>query len=138
MFGSKKISVGISDQVDTLLGKDTTIKGTILAKGTLRIDGNVEGDVTTSGDIVVGETGKLVAQIKARSATVAGTINGNLDIQEKLELLSSARLDGDIKVGKLIIGEGAVFHGACEMRNAGSGAGNISGVETVAAAKAKA
>ena len=120
--------------MDTILGKDTVITGTIQAKGTLRIDGSIEGDVTTSGDIVVGETGKLIARIKARNATVAGAITGNMDIQEKLELLSSAKLDGDIVVGKLIIGEGAVFHGACEMRSVHQSPVNESG----APAKAKA
>lgn len=117
MFGSKKISIGSSEQIDTLIGKDTHIKGTINAKGTLRIDGQLEGDIITGGDIMVGETGNLIAQIKARNATVAGAVTGNLDITEKLELLSTARLDGDIKVGKLVIGDGAIFYGACEMRN---------------------
>lgn len=118
MFGSKRAPIlpGFSDQIETIIGKDTQFKGTIKAAGTIRIDGQVDGEISTKGDIVVGETGSIKAQIQARSATIAGSVLGNADITDKLELTSTARLCGDIKTGVLIIGEGAVFKGACEMR----------------------
>ena len=47
---------------------------------------------------------------------VAGIVTGNMDVNDKLELLPSAKVVGDLKVGTLIIGEGAVFKGNCEMR----------------------
>jgi cytoskeletal protein CcmA (bactofilin family) len=118
MFSGKKSSDFI-EQVDTLIGKDTNIKGNIEAKGTIRFDGHFEGDISTAGAIIVGETGNIKAQIKARTASVAGAINGNMIIAEKLELLSTAKIYGDIKVGMLIISEGAVFKGACEMKQEG-------------------
>lgn len=117
MFGGKKVTASFGEQVETIIGKDTQFKGTIKASGTIRIDGQYEGELSTSGDAVVGETGKLSAQLKARNATIAGTVNGNMDIQDKLELLPTAKIFGDIKVGVLIIGEGATFKGACEMRH---------------------
>lgn len=118
MFGDKK-TTGFIEQVDTLIGQDTSIKGNLEAKGTIRFDGRFEGDVNTAGDIIVGEKGSVKAQVKARMATVAGTINGNMTITEKLELLPTAKIYGDIKVGMLIISEGAVFKGVCEMRQEG-------------------
>lgn len=118
MFGGKKMS-GYIEQVDTLIGQDTNIKGSIEAKGTIRFDGQFEGDISTAGAIIIGETGKIKAQIRALTATVAGTINGNMIITDKLELLPTAKLYGDIKVGTLIISEGAVFKGACEMKQEG-------------------
>jgi len=118
MFGSKNAPSlsGLSDQIETIIGKDIQIKGTINAGGTIRVDGLVEGEISTKGDIIVGETGEIRAQIKARSATIAGSVHGNTDVMDKLELTSSAKLYGDIKTGILIIGEGAVFKGVCEMR----------------------
>ena len=117
MFGSKKGTVTYSgDQIETIIGRDTFFKGSINAGGTIRIDGKFEGDISSTSDAIIGETGNITAQVKARNATVAGVITGNMDITEKLELLSSAKLYGDIKVGVLIIGEGATFKGACEMR----------------------
>lgn len=115
MFGSKK-TMGIGDQVETLIGPNTAVKGSLTSSGALRIDGQFEGEVSTTADIIVGETGRVNATVSARNAIVAGTITGNMDVGDKLEMLPTAKVVGDLKVGTLIIGEGAVFKGNCEMR----------------------
>jgi cytoskeletal protein CcmA (bactofilin family) len=115
MFGGKK-GIEPVGQVETIIGQNTTIKGSLSSSGSLRIDGQFEGDVNTSGELIVGEAGRVKAQITARSAMIAGTITGNMDVSEKLELLPSAKVVGDLKVGSLIIGEGAIFKGNCEMK----------------------
>lgn len=117
MFGSKK-SIGISDQVETIIGQNTTVKGSLTTGGALRIDGEFEGDITTTADLIVGESGRIKATVGARNVVVAGSVTGNMDIGDKLELLPSAKVTGDLKAGVLIIGEGAVFKGNCEMRQA--------------------
>ena len=116
MFGSNKKTVNSVGEVETIIGKDTAIKGTITSKGTIRIDGLFEGELTTTGNIMVGDNAKITAQVKALNATIAGRINGNVEISEKLELLPTAQLYGDIKAGILIISEGATFRGVCETR----------------------
>lgn len=123
MFGSSKRPPVFTDQVETIVGSQTQIKGTVTAGGTIRVDGQVDGEIIAKGDVVVGETGTVRAQIKGRSATIAGTVHGNVEVADKLELTASAKLYGDIKTGILIIGEGAVFKGACEMRQGGEKAG---------------
>lgn len=117
MFGSKRVAVTTGDHVGTIIGQGTQFKGSINANGGLRIDGEVEGDIVTSSEVVVGETGVIKAVVKAKMATVGGAIYGNMEVTDKLELLPSAKVIGDIKVGILIIGEGAVFKGGCEMRH---------------------
>jgi len=116
VFGTKKVTVSSGDHVGTLIGQGTQLKGSITATGALRIDGEVEGDIVTSSEVVIGEGGVVKAQVKAGNATIGGTVTGNMEITERLELLASAKLFGDIKAGTLIIGEGAIFKGACEMR----------------------
>lgn len=118
MFGNKRAPV-FSDQVETIIGRDTQLKGTISAVGTVRVDGQVEGEIIAKGDVVVGETGLVKAKLQARNATIAGTVHGNAEVSDKLELAPTAKLYGDIKTGVLIIGEGAIFKGACEMRQGG-------------------
>lgn len=117
MFGSsKKNATNYTADIETIIGKNTIFKGNISGAGTIRIDGQFEGEINTTGNILVGETSKVNAQIKAMNATIAGTIHGNVDITEKLDLLSSAQVYGDIRAGVLSICEGAIFKGACEMR----------------------
>lgn len=117
MFGIKKQagSSSLGDQVGTIIGSDTSFKGNITSQGTIRIDGQHEGELVTAGDLVIGESGQLKSQVKARSILVAGTINGNIEATDKLELMPTAKVYGDIKVGTLTINEGAVFRGACQM-----------------------
>lgn len=116
MFGGNKREQPIfTDQVETVIGRDTQFKGTITSSGTIRVDGKLDGDLATTGDVVVGEGGIITASIKGRNATLAGMVSGNMEVKEKLELLPTAKLFGDIKAGTLIIGEGAIFKGGCEM-----------------------
>ncbi|QDR83074.1 bactofilin family protein [Sporomusa termitida] len=122
MFGSsKKQAISMSDQVGTILGRDTSFKGSISSQGTIRIDGQHEGELVTVGDVVIGESGRLQAQLKACNVIIAGTITGNIEVSDKLELLPTAKVYGDIKVGILTINEGAVFRGACQMLKESAG-----------------
>ena len=115
MFGSKK-TAEFSGQVESIIGPNTLFKGSLTSSGALRIDGQFEGDVTTTSDLIVGESARVTAQISAKNALIAGRMTGNMDVSDKLELLPTAKLVGDLKVGALIIAEGAVFKGKCEMR----------------------
>lgn len=117
MFGRKK-NEEFSEQVETLIGHTTSLKGSLSSNGALRIDGEFEGDLATTADLIVGEAGKVKAMISAKNAMIAGSVTGNMDVKDKLELMPSAKVVGDLKVGTLIIGEGAVFKGNCEMRQA--------------------
>jgi len=124
MFGSKKSMENTVEQVETIVGKGTCLKGVITAKGSIRIDGQLDGELEAEGDVVVGPTGILKANIKARKATLAGSVHGNVNVNDKLELLPTAKLVGDVNVGSIIIGEGALFQGACEMKRVEQGSAN--------------
>ncbi|ADL08976.1 bactofilin family protein [Thermosediminibacter oceani] len=116
MFGKRGETVDLNtERVDTLLGKGTEFKGTIKASGVLRIEGRIEGEIESSGDIIIAEGGVVNAQIKARNAIVAGELNGNMLLTGKLEIKSSGKVLGDLKVDSITIEDGAVFEGRCEM-----------------------
>ncbi|MDI3533955.1 MAG: hypothetical protein PWQ82_320 [Thermosediminibacterales bacterium] len=118
MFGKKNGTAPPAvntDKVDTVIGKGTEIKGTLNGTGVLRIDGKVEGEININGDLVIGETGKVMADINARHVTAAGEITGNISAEGKLEIISTGKVYGDINVMHLVINDGAVFEGKCEM-----------------------
>jgi len=106
-------------RIDTIIGKEATINGTIEAKGVLRVDGKVTGQLNTNGDIIISESGQIEADIKCRSISIAGTLQGNVEASGILEIEPSGKLYGDISVAKLSIGDGATFQGSCSMRGQG-------------------
>ena len=115
MFNKKKDYPSNSRKVDTLIGKDTIVKGTINGKGTIRLDGQLEGDVITNGDVVIGEGGLVNGIIKAKNVTVAGRLNGNAVSENRLEVRAGGFLGGDVETISLIIDDGAHFSGNCSM-----------------------
>lgn len=114
MFGGKRERPNY-DKVDTIVGADTLFDGKLEAKGTLRIDGTVTGEVVVQGDIVIGTEGVVKANITARNVAISGAVYGNMQVSAGLELMPSARLHGDVRVGVIQIAEGAMFEGRCEM-----------------------
>ncbi len=104
------------DKVNTVIGKDTFFKGTINGKGLIRIDGEAEGSVSNKGDVVIGESGRLKADLKGRNITIAGHYEGALEAQGRLELKRTSTVMGTCKVNSLLIEEGAVITGSIDMK----------------------
>lgn len=100
---------------ESLLGKGIEIKGTVRSKGSLRIEGAAEGNVECEGDVTVGESAVLNADVTAQNVTIGGTLSGTVTCSGRLELLPMARVKGDIKVGTLVVSEGAIFSGTTQM-----------------------
>ena len=110
-----------NDEVDghmnTIIGKDTIITGTLDIKGALRVDGTVKGKVICSDCVTVGATGHVEADIQAKTAVIAGRMDGNVDTVDKIELQAKCEMNGDIKTKSLVIEQGAIFCGACSMKD---------------------
>ncbi len=116
MFGKEGEGMIAEGKMNSIIGKGCTIKGTVdIQDGTLRIDGDFEGTVNCPDTLVVGKTGKVKAEIKVKNAVIGGTVFGNIDAREKIELQAGSRLEGDIKTTRLVIDEGVFFEGACKM-----------------------
>ena len=116
MFGSMKKHVDnpVGD-IETIIGRDTTITGQLNSSGNIRVDGHIDGGITITGDAVIGESGVVQGDIKAGSLTVAGTVTGNVDCDGNLSIHSTGQLVGDVRVRSLNIADGGVFKGRSEM-----------------------
>ena len=120
MFGGKKAAAEPVnyEKMDTLIGKDTSFQGNILATGTIRIDGEFKGEIKVKGDLVIGENGRLEALVEARNVLIGGYLKGNIHASGRVDLAPTAKLFGDMRVKNLIIEEGAIFKGNCIMETA--------------------
>ncbi len=102
--------------MNTIIGKDTLITGTIDVKGALRVDGTVKGKIICTDCVTVGATGLIEADIESVTAVIAGRMVGNVVTADKIELQAKCELEGDIKTKSLVIEQGAMFCGACNMK----------------------
>ena len=98
-----------------VLSSDVEIKGTIKFQKELLIDGKVEGEINSDGVLTVGENADIRAEIKTKSITIYGKVQGNVTVSERCELKSKCTLQGDLKAARLIIEEGATFIGKSEV-----------------------
>jgi len=95
----------------TILGPDATFKGELSFEKGMRLHGKFEGKITTPGRVHVAREARLQADVEAGSITVEGEVRGNLLAGDRIELKTSARYEGDLTASKLIVEEGAAFHG---------------------------
>jgi len=92
------------------------IKGQIFSREDLTIDGEVDGSVELQEHrLTVGPHGKLQAGVKAREIVVLGTIHGNVEASDKIDIRKDAKLVGDIKTARIVIEDGAYFKGSIDI-----------------------
>ncbi len=103
------------EQEITQIGHSVTIKGDISGKSDVRVAGIINGSISIEGELIVERQGTVEAEIRTTTAVIAGTVKGNIDVSEKLVLESTSQFAGNIKTKQLIIQEGAIFQGNCQM-----------------------
>ena len=99
----------------THIAKGSKVVGEISGSADLIIDGVVEGEIHLESRVVVGSGGRVEGKIHARSVEVGGKVHGNVQGGERIEVLASGSLEGDVLSPRVVIAEGAFFKGKVEM-----------------------
>ena len=117
MWGIKEQTVAVEQDPDnfTLLGKGVDFKGIVNFDGTVRVDGRVEGEIHTSGTLIVGEHAVIKGVVSAGVLMNSGKINGTITASEKIQMLKTGVLVGDIRTPSIAVEAGSHFHGMCDM-----------------------
>ncbi len=114
MFGSKKFEKKIG-RIETVIGHESVITGTVSTKGSLKIDGLINGGIDQADAVIVGDTGKIKGDITAQTVIVSGEVEGNIHSYISIELMEEGKIKGDIKTSQISINEGAFFEGNVTM-----------------------
>jgi len=104
-----------TERISTTLGRETEFNGVMRFRDSLKIDGTFSGEIVSSGFLYIEHGSSVTANIRVGSVVVGGTVHGNIEATEKLEMLASGRVYGNIRTAKLKIADGVVFEGKCEM-----------------------
>ncbi|MFW5692376.1 MAG: bactofilin family protein, partial [Chloroflexota bacterium] len=100
---------------ETVLGASSALEGKLKSDGNIRLDGTFTGTLEITGNVLVGETAKINADIDARNISIAGAVRGNVS-GNKIQLLRTARVWGDIAATSLTTEEGAFIDGKISMK----------------------
>jgi cytoskeletal protein CcmA (bactofilin family) len=99
----------------TFIGPNVTIEGTLTGSEPIVIEGTVRGNINLSADLRVGTKARLEATVHARNVTIEGKLTGDVSADDRVELVASASVDGNIKAPKIVVAEGAKFRGNVDM-----------------------
>lgn len=103
------------NEIETLIGEQCLITGSIKGNGTIKIDGNIEGDIIWQDDVILGVTSIDNGNISCKNAFISGKVTGNVICENNLVIEGCGHLKGDITVKRLTIKEGGIFDGKCTM-----------------------
>jgi cytoskeletal protein CcmA (bactofilin family) len=104
----------LPDQIN-MVGEGTVFEGTLRAESNVRVSGHIKGKLDVEGRAIVTQEGVVEGELHATDADVAGSMQGEIHVAERLMLKSTARIDGTIEAGRIKVEEGALFAGECRI-----------------------
>ena len=107
---SRKESSGV-----TVIGKGIIVKGELSGDEDVKIEGRVEGKILLTKNLLVGQAGVIEADVEAENINIGGSVTGNIKAQNRVEIVSSGKMMGDIQAPQVIVAEGAHFKGNVDM-----------------------
>ena len=114
--GSERLSL---EPKATVLAKEDTVSGKLHLKASGQVLGNFSGQIECDGDLFIGPEADVEAEIRSVTVTIAGVVRGNIVATNRLKITSSGRLEGDAKVGALVVQEGGIHRGVIRVHPEG-------------------
>jgi cytoskeletal protein CcmA (bactofilin family) len=100
---------------NTIIGVGSTLRGTLMVEGTLRVDGEFDGDLLNCDRLEVGPHGCVRVDVHVRDAYIEGQMQGSVQAEGRVVLMTGARMEGDLACRRVIIEDGVHFTGRCVM-----------------------
>jgi cytoskeletal protein CcmA (bactofilin family) len=115
MADATRPTTGQLSNVGAYLGPGTKINGKLLFEGTTTIEGEIDGEALVHGNVTIGERAIIKGKLSATSVLIKGKVMGDVQA-DKIEIQPPAVVAGDLNTQSLIIGDGAIFDGQCNMK----------------------
>jgi cytoskeletal protein CcmA (bactofilin family) len=109
--------------INSMIGEGTRLSGDLDLSGLLRIDGDFRGTIRTRGKVLIGRTGRANCTIYAGTVVLGGVVRGNIFASERIVILSTGMMIGNVNTPRLIVEEGVILNGTCTVEGQPSSAG---------------
>jgi cytoskeletal protein CcmA (bactofilin family) len=102
-------------EIDTILAEDIDFEGHLTFKKPLMVKGKFKGEIKSTSSFYVGEKAYVEAMVESNLVSSKGRITGDIIGHSRVELFSTARVDGDITTPDFVVESGCKFNGYCNM-----------------------
>jgi cytoskeletal protein CcmA (bactofilin family) len=104
-----------AEDLNGFLDEGTEVNGELRFRDALRVDGRIKGRIVSDNILIIGESGQVEAEIDCRVVSIRGRVSGQVHGRERIELLAGCRVEATLVTPKLVVEDGAFFHGDCRM-----------------------
>jgi len=114
MFNSSKKDQRSSTETTSLIASGTHIRGDVQFSGRLHVDGKIEGSIRAddaAAVLTLSSHAQVIGEIQAPHIIINGSVNGDVTADERLELASNARVEGNVYYKMLEMSAGAQING---------------------------
>ncbi len=120
-------------EVTVFLGADSHLEGVLKFKGQARLDGRFQGQIQGEGTLSIGPQANIEAEVHCTRVVVSGSLVGNVQAGERIELKSPGKLKGNISSPLVVMDEGVLFEGHCSMTGEAAGPASSNKITLLAA-----
>ena len=122
------------EEANKFLEVDASMQGSLVFKDpvNLQINGRFEGSLQTRGNLIIGERASVEASVTGDAIVIAGQLQGDVTATERLELRATARMTGKISTPSLLVQQGAIIQGQCDMLSGRKAGSDWLGIEELA------
>lgn len=110
---TKLISTDFS--INSIIGSNSSFKGLFAIDGPLRIDGNFIGKINSNNKVIIGKIGRAECIILAKTVVVGGTVKGDIFAEDKVIVLKTGEIIGNIYTASVHMEDGVIFNGKCHI-----------------------
>ena len=103
----------------TVIAREDSLQGRLVMKGSGQVLGGFSGEIECEGELFIGPDAQVSANVRTRNIVISGFVRGNVVAVGRLRITSSGRLEGDARIGALVVQEGGVHHGAIHVHPEG-------------------
>jgi cytoskeletal protein CcmA (bactofilin family) len=103
----------------SVLSRGDSASGRWIIGGDGEVLGEFSGEIECGGALLIGKGADVTATIRGNDVTIAGLVRGNVTALGRLRIASTGRLEGDARVGALVVQEGGVHHGVIRVHPEG-------------------
>lgn len=108
-----------SKGTETIIAADVEITGTIKTSGSIQLNGKLEGDLHCEGTTTIGKSATVKGNLFVDSVSLEGSVTGNVTAKDRIQMLATAKVHGDIKAKRLTVEDGVTFIGRSEVNPSG-------------------